>query len=210
MTSTEAIPPKAARLVREHVVAEGEDAIHGATFDGWRLRLAAGYRLLRVMPSSGRVVDQLETLPERGGLAYDGQHLWQLSEGSLQRLDPRTGFVLRSLTPPRTEITGLECIDSDLLLLHAGGRALARIETLDATPLADVDLGASLRGLAWVRRELWSSSAGELRRIDPASGRVLAQLALPEGTEVSDLAGDADGRLWCVDGSRRLRAFANR
>jgi hypothetical protein len=208
MNSTEAVGVEVLRPVREHVVEEVDDVIHGATFDGRRLVVAASNRLARLLPGSGRVVDQLETFPHRGGLAYDGRHLWQHSEGHLQHLDSRTGFVLRSISPQVSEVMGLECIGDDLLVLHAAGRALARVETLDATAVADVEVDAPLRGLAWVGRELWSSTAGWLCRIDPASGRVVAQFALPAGIDVCDLAGDAEGHVWCVDGrSRLLRAF---
>ncbi len=209
MNSTEAIRGEVADLVREHIVREVDDVVHGAAFDGRRLVLAAGNRLVRILPDSGRVVDQLETSPDRGGLAYDGRHLWQHSEGHVQELDPRTGFVLQSISPQLGEIAGLECVGDDLLVLHAAGRALTTVETLDASPIAGVEVNAPLRGLAWVARELWSSTAGELCRIDLASGRVVGQFALPAGSEVCDLAGDANGRVWCVDGcSRVVRAFA--
>jgi hypothetical protein len=209
MNSTEAISANFARPVREYVVEGVDDAVHSATFDGRKLVVAASYRLLRLLPGTGRVVDQLETFPDRGGLAYDGRDLWQHSEGQLQHLNSRTGFVLRSISPRLGDIAGLECIGDDLLVLHAGGRAIARVETLDATSLTNVEVNAPLRGLAWVGRALWSSTAGELCRIDPASGRVVARAALPPGFEVTDLAGDNEGLIWCVDGqSRRLRGFA--
>jgi hypothetical protein len=209
MNSTEAVCGEVADLVRGYVVREVDDVVHGATFDGRRLVLAAGNRLVRLLPDTGRVVDQLETSPERGGLAYDGRHLWQHSEGHVQELDPRTGFVLRSISPQLGEIAGLECVGDDLLVLHAAGRALTTVETLDASPIAHVEVSAPLRGLAWVARELWSSTSGELCRIDLASGRVVGRFALPAGSEVCDLAGDANGRVWCVDGrSRIVRAFA--
>ncbi len=211
MNSTEAIREEVANLVREHVVAEVDDVIHGVTFTGSRLRLAAGDWLARFAPESGRFVDRFQTFPGPGGLAYDGQNLWQHSEGALQQIDPRTGFVLRSISPRLSDITGLECMGDDLLVLHSSGRALARVETLDATAVTNVELGAPLSGLAWIARGLWSSTAGALCRVDPASGRLVGRLALPAGTAVCDLAGDAEGRLWCVDGrSRTLRAFARR
>jgi hypothetical protein len=207
-STLEATTRPAARLVREYVLGEVADFIQGAAFDGRRLVLAAGYRLFRIAPSSGRVVDEVETFPHRGGLAYDGRHVWQCTEDRIEQLDPRTWSVLKSLSPPLGEITGLGCIGHDLLLLHAGGRRLARVETLDATSVADVEVSAPLRGLAWVGLELWSSTAGSLCRIDPASGQVVAQLALPAGIEVCDLAADDEGNIWCVDGrSRLLRAF---
>jgi hypothetical protein len=199
----------AVQLVREHVVEGIDDVVHGATFDGRRLVVAAGYRLFRLVPDSGHEVDQLETSPSRGGLAFDGRHLWQRSGDHLQQLEPRTGFVLKSIAPGLDDVTGLECLERDLLVLHAGGRSLARVETLDATVVAQLETNAPLRGLGWAGGELWSATAGELLRIDPASGRILARLALPAGIEVCDLTGDSEGRLWCVDGSSCVvRAFA--
>jgi hypothetical protein len=212
MNTTETVRDnvQVAQLVREHVLEDVSDPIHGATFDGRRLLIvAASYRLFRILPDSGRVVDQLETFPDRGGLAYGGRHLWQHSEGRLQQLDPRTGFVLRTMSPQLGEITGLECFGDDLLVLHGGGRRLARVEMLNATSVANAEPSAPLRGLAWVGRELWSSNGKDLCRIDPVSARVITQIALPGGFEVSDIAGDLEGRIWCVDGrSRLLRAFA--
>jgi hypothetical protein len=209
MNSTESIRENASnalREVREFVVAEA-GVIHGITFDGRRLVLAAGERLTRLAPESGRVVDQFETFPSRGGLAYDGRCLWQPSGGRIQQLDRRTGFVLRSISPRLSDVTGLGCIGDDLLMLHLAGNALARVETLNATSV-NVELKAPLHGLAWVARRLWSSQPGWLCCIDPATGAIVAQFALPPRTEVCDITGDAEGRLWCVDGrSRVVRAF---
>jgi hypothetical protein len=209
MNQTEAVRSDVAELVREHVVEGIDDAVHGATFDGRRLVLAAGYRLFRLAPDSGREVDEMETSPSRGGLAYDGRHLWQRSEAHLQQLEPRTGDVLKSIAPELDDITGLECLAGDLLILHAGGRSMARVETLDATVVAQFETKVPLHGLGWVGGELWSATSGELVRLDPASARILARVALPGGIDVCDLTADAEGRLWCVDGSSRVvRAFA--
>jgi hypothetical protein len=214
MISTEPVRGNVAQLVREYVVEEVDDDLSGATFDGKRLVVAAGNHLVRVVPESGRAVDHLETFADRGGLAYDGRHLWQHSEGCLQKIDPRTGFVLLAISPRLEGITGLECVENGLLVLHAGGRALARVEIFHIEApgprtIANVELSAPLQGLAWMGRELWSSSGRELCRIDPASGQVLGRVTLP-GIEACDLAGDGSGHIWCVDGrSRTVHAFAS-
>jgi hypothetical protein len=98
----------------------------------------------------------------------------------------------------------VECLGHDVLLLHAGGHRLARVETLDATVIADVEISGPLRGLGWVTGELWSSSPGQLCRLDPLSGRIDARVALPAEIDVLDLAGDAEGHAWCVDGRSRV------
>ena len=213
MVSIEPVRGDVAQLVREYVVEDIDDDLYGATFDGKRLVVAAGDDLVRLVPESGRAVDRLETFADRGGLAYDGRHLWQHSEGRLQKLDPRTGFVLLAISPELEGITGLECLHDDLLVLHAGGRALARVEVFRVEApgprtIANVELSAPLQGLAWVGLELWSSTGRELCRIDPASGQVLERVPLP-GIEACDLAGDGAGRIWCVDGrSGTVHAFA--
>jgi hypothetical protein len=213
MMSADPVRSDFAQLVREYVVEEIAGDLQGATFDGKRVVVAAGDHLVRLAPDSGRPIDHLETFPESGGIAYDGRHLWQHSEEHLQQIDPRTGFVLRSISPQLGEITGLECVRSGLLLvLYSGGRALAHVETfsadrLDASVVARVELEVSLRGLGWIGRDLWSSAGRDLCRLDPATGQILGRIALP-GVEACDLAGDEMGRVWCVDGrSKVVRAF---
>jgi hypothetical protein len=216
MTSTEPIREESVQLDSEYAVEGLAGDIHGAAFSGRLLRLAAGDWLVRFAPETGRLVDRFQTFPDPGGVADDGRFLWQHSEGELQQIDPRTGFVQRSISPRLSDIAGLECVGDDLLVLHAGGRALARVETRDpkmlgVATLSNVELSVPMRGLTWVARALWSSTAGALCRIDPASGRVLARLALPSGIEICDLAGDEQGHLWGVDGrSRVARAFSQR
>jgi hypothetical protein len=213
MLSSEPIRKDVAELVRQYDVGEIGADLFGVTFDGKRVVVASSDHLVRLVPETGRPIDHLETFAEPGGIAYDGRHLWQHSEGRLQEIEPRTGFVLRSVLPELTDITGLECVRSGLLLvLHAGGRALAHIETfspekLGATTVANVELSAPLQGLGWIGRELWSSLGRELCRLDPATGKVMGRMPLP-GIEACDLAGDLAGRIWCVDGrSRTVRAF---
>jgi nucleotide-binding universal stress UspA family protein len=203
------------RSVLEYEIGGVEDAVHGVTFAGPRLIVASGTRLARLVPQSGRVVDHLETFPARGGLAYDGRHLWQHIEGRFQQLEVRTGLVVRSVAVALHAVTGLEWLDADLLVLHDGGRSLARVELVDhaewveAIVAANVVTSTPMSGLTWALGELWTSTAGALVAIEPASARATMRVSLPAGVRVGDLAGDTEGRLWCVDGqSRVVRVFA--
>jgi nucleotide-binding universal stress UspA family protein len=208
----------AARLVCAYEVAGPGGALHGAAFEAGRLVLAWDAYLLRITPDSGRVVDRLETFPAPGGLAYDGSALWQRSQGAegfLQQLDPRTGFVVQSVAPQLEAITGLACLESDLLVLHGGGRRLTRLRVepwgleREAVIVSAVDVPVALRGLAWAGGELWSATEDALLRIDPATGGLLEQLALHADVAICDVAADVQGRFWCVDGrSCTLRVFA--
>jgi nucleotide-binding universal stress UspA family protein len=217
-------PGGSAELAHEIDLRAMADPLTGAAFAHGHLVVASGSYLLRLVPRTGRIVDRLETCPQPGGLAYDGRYLWQLSEGSLQQLDLRTGFVREPVKLDLEEVTGLECIDQDLLVLHDAGRRLARVRVHDETNprmhdvspptnaravlIDDVETGAALRGLTWAGRSLWSSDGAALVRVDPFAGTLSTRVALPAGLAMSDVAAEGDDRLWCVDGiAPRLRAF---
>lgn len=210
----------AAQLVREYEVAFHQGPLRGATFEGKRLILAGDAYLLRVAPESGRVVDRFETFPAPGGLAFDGRALWQRSEGSLQQLDARTGIVVQSVHPELEDVTGLECLEGDLLVLHRAGHRLTRMRLeehlgpedelfKEAVVVREADTVLPLRGLAWAGQELWSSTRDSLVRIDPATAEVEERQLLPVETDVCDLAADVHRRFWCVDGaSDKVRVFS--
>ena len=211
MNQSKAATVEVVKRIVEYEVGEADDVLRGITLDSRRLVVAGGARLVRVVPLTGRVIDQLETFPGPGGLAYDGRYLWQHVEGRFEQLDVRTGLTLRSISPGLDGVTGLECFEGGLLVLHDGGRSLARVEIVPhrgGIVAEDAATDAPLRGLGWSRGELWTSAPGELRAIDPFSARTVARLPLPGGVQACDVTGDVHGRLWSVDGdSRTVRAF---
>ena len=154
MNQSEARTGEVTKRVVEYEVRDADDVLRGVTLDSRRLVVAGGARLVRVVPLTGRVIDQLETFPGPGGLAYDGRHLWQHVEGRFEQLDMRTGLTVRSINPGLDGVTGLECFEGGLLVLHDGGRCLARVEIVPhrgGIIAEDVATGAPLRGLAWSR-----------------------------------------------------------
>jgi nucleotide-binding universal stress UspA family protein len=219
MNTTPSARDDRTQLVREHEVpASGTTApVHGITHYDGKLVLASGEYLFRLRTDNGRLVDHLQTFPIVGGLAYDGTYLWQRGSRGIEQIDARTGAVVRSVTPELADLVGIECMHGDLLILHRGGRSLARLHIEDhalgtrAVMVADIATEVPLRGLAWDGGELWSATEGSLVRVDPSSGRVVARLPLSGVAQVTDLAADADGCFWCVDGSsRKVRCFARR
>ncbi|MGZ8473064.1 MAG: hypothetical protein ACXW4N_06055 [Candidatus Deferrimicrobiaceae bacterium] len=69
-------------------------------------------------------------------------------------------------------------------------------------------IAAEAQGAAFDRRgNLWmtfsSSKHGELQKVDPTSGKVLAQYDMVIGIE--DIGFDEDGRLWSVSEAGSLR-----
>jgi outer membrane protein assembly factor BamB len=66
-------------------------------------------------------------------------------------------------------------------------------------------------GVTWVDGELWHGTwegdDSELRRIDPQTGDVLEELAMPSGSGISGLESDGGDQFFCGGGkSGKLRA----
>src|SRR5262249_34574572 len=66
-------------------------------------------------------------------------------------------------------------------------------------------------GVSWVDGELWHATwegdESELRRVDPQTGKVLDQLELPSGVNVSGLESNGTDLFFCGGGgTRKVRA----
>ena len=89
----------AAEIVREYGPFPGVDHVHGVTFDGQHVWIAAGDRLNAIDPASGKPLRSIEVAAD-AGTAFDGRHLFQIAEDRIQKIDPKTGRVLGSIPAP--------------------------------------------------------------------------------------------------------------
>ena len=132
----------------------------------------------------GHVIRQVRLEPPLKGsfAAGDGRSLWI---GSYERNGAgRLYEIPLSKLPQRDGSVGLAGVRRQLVL----------------PPKAQ---GAAFDAAGWLWITMSGSRSGELAKLDPATGRVLARYAMPAGTE--DLSFDADGQIWAVSeaGSRR-------
>jgi hypothetical protein len=51
-------------------------------------------------PASGKTRRSIEVAAD-AGTAFDGQHLFQLAEDRIQKIDPKTGRLLATILAPR-------------------------------------------------------------------------------------------------------------
>src|SRR5262245_57014053 len=89
----------AATIVREYGPFPGVDNVHGVTYDGQNVWLAAGDKLLAFDPASGKTLRSLDVAGD-AGTAFDGRHLFQIVEGRIHRIDPKTGRVVATIPAP--------------------------------------------------------------------------------------------------------------
>jgi glutamine cyclotransferase len=144
----------------------------------------------------------------QSGTAFDGRHLFQLSERRIQKIDPQSGRVLATIPAPgEGTYSGLAWAEGTLWVGQDYERKIHQIDPETGTVLRTIQSNRYVTGVTWVDGELWHGAwdddGSEVRRVDPHNGEVLEQLEMPEGTGVSGLESDGDGgdRFYCGGGN---------
>src|SRR5262245_65891039 len=88
-----------AEIVQEYGPFPGVEKIHGVSFDGRRIWVAGGAKLIAVDPPSGNVVRSID-VAAHAGTAFDGRYLFQIAEDRIQKIDPESGRVIATIPAP--------------------------------------------------------------------------------------------------------------
>src|SRR5512140_2210314 len=199
-----------AEIVREYGPFPGADHVAGLSHDGTHVWFAAN-KLHALDPVSGTLVRSLD-VPCDAGTAFDGRHLFQIAKGRILKLDPQTGAVLASIPAPGNgRDSGLAWADGALWVGQHLDRKIYQIDPETGAILRTIESNRFVTGVTWVDGELWHGTwegdESDLRRVDPGTGKVLARLAMPEGTHVSGLESNGQDLLFCGGGkSGKVRA----
>jgi glutamine cyclotransferase len=200
-----------AEIVREYGPYPGVEHVHGVTYDGERVWIAAGSQLNAVDPASGKMVRSIDVVAD-AGTAFDGRHLYQIAKGRIQKVDPTSGRVVATIPAPGGGgDSGLAWAEGTLWVGQYRSRQIHQIDPETGAILRTIESNRFVTGVTWVEGELWHGTwegdESELRRVDPRSGEVLESLAMPKGVNVSGLESDGGDRFFCGGGkSGRVRA----
>jgi glutamine cyclotransferase len=200
----------AAEVLREYGPFPGVDQVHGVTFDGQNVWVAAGETLKAFDPASGKAVRSID-VAAHAGTAFDGQHIFQIAESRIQKIDPKTGRVLATIPAPGGGgDSGLTWAEGTLWVGHYRERKIHQIDPETGAVLRTIESNRFVTGVTWSDGELWHGTwegdESELRRVDPQTGEVLEQLDMPAGVGVSGLEAGGD-RFFCGGGrSGKVRA----
>ena len=199
-----------AEIVREYGPFPGIDKVHGVSFDGKNVWFASGDRLNALDPDSGRMVRTIE-VPAFAGTAFDGQHLFQLFDGGIQKIDAKTGKVLSVIPAPEGGAAGMAWAEGSLWVGQYRARKIHQVDPDTGKILRSIDSNRFVTGVTWLDGELWhgtwENEQSELRRLDAESGAVLERIELPKGVSVSGLESDGRDRFYCGGGeSGKIRA----
>jgi glutamine cyclotransferase len=196
-------PMKAAEILREYGPFPGVDRVHGVTFDGQHVWVAAGDTLKAFDPESGKAVRSID-VAAHAGTAFDGRYLFQIAENRINKIDPKTGNVLATIPAPGGGgDSGLTWAEGTLWVGQYRERKIHQIDPQTGAILRTIESNRFVTGVTWSDGELWHGTwegdESELRRVDPTTGEVLEQLALPAGAGVSGLEAGGD-RFFCGGG----------
>jgi len=173
------------------------ERVHGVTHDGSRVWFAHGKQIAAVNLETGAIEKEI-AVPADAGTAFDGEHFYQIGEDKIRKLDPKTGHVVATLATPvmTQDNSGLAWADGTLWVGQYKGRAIHQIDATTGKLLKTVRSDRFVTGVSFVDGELWhgtwEDNAAELRRVDPATGRVLETLEMPDGDGVSGLEAKGD------------------
>ena len=161
---------------------------------------------------SGEIVRKLD-VPARAGTAFDGQHLFQIAEDRIQKIDPDSGRVLATIPAPGGGgDSGLTWAEGTLWVGHYRNRQIHQVDPETGAILRTIESNRFVTGVTWVDGELWHATwegdESDVRHIDPGTGEVLERLDMPPGAGVSGLESDGGDRFYCGGGrSGTVRAI---
>lgn len=200
-----------AQVLREYGPFKGADAIHGVSFDGERVWAATGPALVAFDPASGTPVRSLP-VPCDAGTAFDGTYLYQIAEARIDKIDPVSGKVMSSIPAPGGGTdSGMAWAEGSLWVGQYRERRIHEVDPDTGKVLRTIESDRFVTGVTWVDGELWHGTddfeRSDIRRIDPATGRVHERLQMPEGMHVSGLESDGAQVFYAGGGrSGRVRA----
>ena len=139
------------------------------------------------------------------GTAFDGQHLFQIAEDSIRKIDPKTGRLLATIPAPGGGgDSGLAWAEGSLWVGQYRERKIHQVDPDTGAVLRTIDSNRFVTGVSWVDGELWHGTwegdESEVRHIDPETGEVLESLSMPAGMIVSGLESDGGDRFYCGGG----------
>jgi len=201
--------PSAAEIVREYGPFPGVDHVHGVTYDGRNVWIAAGERLIAVDPASGKTLGSIDVVAD-AGTAFDGRYLFQLTADRIQKIDPKTGQIVATIPAPGGG-SGLTWAEGTLWIGRHRDRKIHQIDPETGAILRTIESKRFVTGVTWVDGELWhgtwEADESDLRCVDPRTGELLETLAMPPGVTVSGLESDGRDLFFCGGGrSGKLRA----
>ncbi|AZO15211.1 glutamine cyclotransferase [Mesorhizobium sp. M2A.F.Ca.ET.043.05.1.1] len=193
----------AAEILREYGPFPGVERVNGVTYDGQNIWFASGDKLNALDPDSGKIVRTID-VASHAGTAFDGEYLYQIAEDRIHKVDPKIGKVVATIPAPGNGgDSGMAWAEGSLWVGEYRAHKIHQIDPETGSVIRTIESKRVVTGVTWVDGELWHATwegeEGDLVRVDPDTGDVLQELAMPSG--VSGLESDGGGCFFCGGGS---------
>ncbi|MDL2398732.1 Vgb family protein [Rhizobium mayense] len=201
-----------AEVLREYGPFPATSRVNGVTYDGEHVWFASGDKLNAVDPVTGEIVETID-VASHAGTAFDGRYLFQIAEDRIQKIDPKTGEVLSVIPAPGNGgDSGLAWAEGTLWVGQYQGRKIHQIDPETGTILRTIESSRFVTGVTWIDGELWHATwdgeESDVRRVDPATDKVLERVNMPAGVFISGLESDGGDQFFCGGGSSgKIRAI---
>ena len=176
---------------------------NGVEHDGQHVWVATGEVLHAIDPVKREAVRELDVEAD-AGTAFDGTHLYQLTGTEIRKIDPSTGETVRSIPAPNGGGAGLTWAEGALWVGQYRARKIVRVDPETGEVTKTLESDRFVTGVTWSSGELWhatwESEHSDIRRIDPADGKVLERYDAPDGVTITGLAKDGE-RFYAGSGS---------
>jgi streptogramin lyase len=194
-----------AEIIREYGPFPRAANIGGVSYDGQSVWFATGESLRSFDPATGDEHQAIDA-PAHAGTAFDGEFLYQIANGRIQKIDPDSRTVVSSIAAPGgTGASGLAWAEGTLWVGEYRERKIHQVDPQTGAILRSIESNRFVTGVTWVDGELWHATweddASELRRVDPKSGAILERLEMPKGANISGLESDGNDRFYCGGGN---------
>jgi len=201
---TQTAKRQAAEVLREYGPFLDAEQVHGVTFDGELVWFAAGAHLQSFDPSTGQAGQRLVVSAD-AGTAFDGRHFFQLTGEVIQKLDAKSGQVVRTIPAPgKGKDSGLAWAEGMLWVGQYRDRRILGIDPETGEVRRTIESDRFVTGVTWLQGELWhgtfEADESELRRVEPATGEVLERLEMPPDKMISGLESDGKDAFFCGGG----------
>jgi glutamine cyclotransferase len=199
-----------AEILSEFGPFPGVEQVNGVSFDGENVWIATGQALSALSPADGSMRHSI-AVAAHAGTAFDGKHLFQIAEDTIQKIEPATGRVIATIPAPAGgAVSGLAWAEGDLWVGQYRARRIHRVDPDTGNILRTIESNRMVTGVTWVDGDLWHGTADDdesgLLRLDPGTGDVVETIEMPLGTGVSGLESDGGDRFFCGGGkSGKLR-----
>jgi streptogramin lyase len=139
-------------------------------------------RVLRIDPDDRSIAARIQVEGQPRDLVVGEGAVWAATRSSLVRIDPETNeaTTVHELDGPPL-VPGVTTGDGSVWL--SGPRTtMVRIDPGSGEEIASIDLGTTVRAVAFGEGMAWAGTNDSLARIDPALNRVTGTVATPLGT----------------------------